>query len=200
MPRVNRAEICAADEVQVFHLVNRCVRRTHLCGVDRRSRKDYSHRKQWIRNRLEELAGIFGIDVLGFAVMSNHLHVVVRTRPDIVRQWSDTEVAQRWWRLFPQRREVDGRPSEPTEFELNAIRNDAQKLKTVRPRLADISWLMRCVAEPIARRANREDEVTGRFWEGRFKAQPLLDDTALAACMAYVVMLMLPSTVMTEHG
>jgi len=53
MPRVNRAEICAADEVQVFHLVNRCVRRTHLCGADRRSRKDYSHRKQWIRNRLE---------------------------------------------------------------------------------------------------------------------------------------------------
>jgi len=140
------------------------VRRTHLCGVDRRSRKDYSHRKQWIRDRLEELAGIFGIDVLGFAVMSNHLHVVVRTRPDIVRQWSDTEVAQRWWRLFPQRREVDGRPSEPTEFELNAIRNDVQKLNTVRERLADISWLMRRVAEPIARRANREDEVTGRIF------------------------------------
>jgi hypothetical protein len=34
MPRVNRSEICADDEVQVFQLVNRCVRRTFLCGVD----------------------------------------------------------------------------------------------------------------------------------------------------------------------
>ena len=186
MPRVRRTEICAQDEVQAFHLINRCVRRTYLCGKDRKSGKDYSHRKQWIRDRLEELAGIFGMDVLGFAVMSNHLHVVVRTRPDVVLEWSDDEITLRWWRLFPQRRNEDQSPAEPTEFELNAIRNDKAGLKEKRKRLADISWFMRCLAEPIARRGNKDDEVTGRFWEGRFKAQPLLDETALAACMAYV--------------
>ena len=179
MPRLNRSEVCAAAEVQVFHLINRCVRRTYLCGKDRRSGKDYSHRKQWIRNRLEELAGIFGIDVLGFAAMSNHLHVVVRTRPDLVAGWSDDEVTARWWRLFPQRRNEDHSPAEPTEFELNIIRNDAAGLLEKRKRLSDISWLMRCLVEPIARRSNKEDEVTGRFWEGRFKAQPLLNETAL---------------------
>lgn len=186
MPRVNRSEICASDEVQVFHLINRCVRRTFLCGKDKRSGKDYSHRKQWIRDRLEELAGIYGIEVMGFAVMSNHLHVVVRTRPDIVKAWSDDEIALRWWRLFPQRRDENKRPAEPTEFELNSIRNDAAGLKEKRRRLTDISWFMRCLAEPIARRGNRDDKVTGRFWEGRFKAQPLSDEAAIAACMAYV--------------
>ena len=95
MPRWNRSEICAEDENQAFHLINRCVRRTYLCRKDRRIGKEYSHRKEWIRARLEELAGIFGLDVLGFAVLCNHLHVVVRTRPDVVRAWSDDEVAVR---------------------------------------------------------------------------------------------------------
>lgn len=186
MPRVNRTELCAAEEIQAFHLINRCVRRTFLCGKDRRSGKDYSHRKEWIRERLEELAWIFGIDVLGFAVLSNHLHVVVRTRPDVVTSWSDDEVALRWWRLFPQRRNSNGTPADPTEFELNAIRNDKPGLKEKRRRLKDISWFMRCLAEPIARRGNTDDQVSGRFWEGRFRAQLLLDETAIAACMAYV--------------
>ncbi len=186
MPRVKRTEICAEDEIQAFHLINRCVRRTFLCGKDRRSGKDYSHRKEWIRERLEELAGIFSLDILGFAVLSNHLHVVVRTRPDIVKAWSDDEVALRWWRLFPQRRNKNGSPAEPTEFELNAIRNDTSGLKEKRRRLKDISWFMRCLAEPIARRGNKDDRVSGRFWEGRFRAQILLDETAIAACMAYV--------------
>ena len=186
MPRVKRTELCAEDEIQAFHLINRCVRRTFLCGKDRRSGKDYSHRKEWIRERLEELAGIFAVDILGFAVLSNHLHVVVRTRPDIVKAWSTDEVALRWWRLFPQRRNKNGTPAEPTEFELNAIRNDTSGLKEKRRRLKDISWFMRCLAEPIARRGNKDDHVSGRFWEGRFRAQILLDETAIAACMAYV--------------
>jgi REP element-mobilizing transposase RayT len=186
MPRLNRSEICAYDDVQAFHLINRCVRRTYLCGKDRRSGKDFSHRKQWIRDRLEVLAGIFGIEILGFAVMSNHLHVVARTRPDVVKAWSDDEVALRWWRLFPQRRLADHSPAEPTEFELNMIRNDATRLSEKRKRLSDVSWFMRCLAEPIARQGNKEDKVTGRFWEGRFRAQPLLDEAAIAACMVYV--------------
>ena len=151
MPRLNRTEICADEEILAFHLINRCVRRTYLCGRDRRSGKDYSHRTAWIRERLEELAGIFGIDVLGFAVLSNHLHVVVRTRPDIVKSWTNEEVALRWWRLFPQRRDANGVAAEPLESELNSICNDKSALKEKRRRLCEISWFMRCLAEPIAR-------------------------------------------------
>ena len=186
MARVNRREVLADDEVQVVHCVNRCVRRGFLCGKDPFTGQDYEHRRQWIRDRLEFLAGVFGIDVLGFAVMSNHLHCVLRSRPDVVATWSDDEVARRWWNLFPRRKNEDGSPAEPTETDLNMIRNDAAVLAERRARLSSISWFMRCTSEVIARRANHEDECTGRFWEGRFRAQVLPDEAAIAACMAYV--------------
>ena len=186
MPRVNRREIFSETDVQVFHLISRCVRRNHLCGHDRRSGRDYSHRREWVRGRLEELAGIFAIEVLGYAIMGNHMHLVIRTRPDIISGWTDDEVALRWWSLFPQRRGPSGAAQQPTTEELNHIRNDASGLADRRRRLVSVSWFMKCVSEPIAKRANREDEVTGHFWEARYKAQPLLDETAIAACMAYV--------------
>ena len=186
MPRVNRREIFADAEIQAFHVINRCVRRTFLCGSDAKSGRDFSHRKEWIRDRLELLAGIFAVDVMGFAVLSNHMHVVVRTRPDVVATWSDDEIAVRWWNLFPQRRLKNGSAAEPTEFELNHIRNDASGLKEKRRRLSNVSWFMKCLSEPIAKRGNREEEVTGHFWEARYKIQPLLDEMAIAACMAYV--------------
>ena len=186
MPRVNRREIVADGEIQVFHVVNRCVRRTHLCGKDRQSRKDYSHRRDWIRQRLEFLAGVFAVDILGFAVMSNHLHVVVRTRPDVGTSWSDEDLARRWWNLFPKRKNKDKSPAEPTEEELAKINNSPNGMKEKRRRLSNLSWFMKCLCEPIAKEANREDKVRGHFWESRYKAQPLLDEMAIAACMAYV--------------
>ena len=171
MARAVRNEVIADGEVGVYHCINRCVRRAFLCGQDPVSGRSFEHRKVWIQQRLEMLAGQFGIDVLGFTIMSNHLHVVLRNRPDVVAAWSDDEVARRWWNLFPQRRDEQGQPAEPQPHELAMLRADARALAERRARLSSLSWFMRCLCEGIARQANREDQCTGRFWEGRFKCR-----------------------------
>ena len=186
MPAYARREIVDNTEVGIYHCVSRCVRRAFLCGEDALTGRNFDHRKDWIRNRLEELAGAFAIDVLGFAVMSNHLHVMVRIRPDLSCQLSDEQVARRWLRIFRKRRDAAEAPNEPDVRELAMLLADPEAVALRRGRLADLSWFMRALCEPIARRANREDGVTGRFWEGRFKSQAVLDESAALACSIYV--------------
>ena len=185
MARMNRRDVFDPNEVMVFHCVQRTVRRAWLCGQDPLSGKSFEHRRTWIQDRLQELSANFGIDCLSFAVMVNHIHVILRNRPDVVGTWSDDEVARKWWQLFPLRRNKDKTPATPTDEELKMLSTPVRS-KQLRTRLSDISWWMRALAEPIARRSNREDQCTGRFWEGRFKSQKLADETAILACSAYV--------------
>jgi hypothetical protein len=99
----------------------------------------------------EFLASVFAIDCLTYTVLSNHLHILLRTRRDVAAQWSGEEVARRWLRLFPQRRNPDGTAAEPTEAEIKSISGNRKRLAEIRTRLSDISWWMRCTAENIAR-------------------------------------------------
>lgn len=185
MPRPQRSSQFDSSEVGIVHVVQRCVRRAFLAGVDHASGKDYSFRKEWIRRRMEALASVFAVDVLSYAILSNHMHQILRNRPDVVAIWSDQEVAIRWLKVFPGRR-LDEHLAEPTENDVKMLCADQERLAEVRMRLSDISWFMRALAEPIARMANRQDQCTGRFWEGRFKAQRIVDEAGLLACSMYV--------------
>jgi REP element-mobilizing transposase RayT len=186
MGRPKRREQFESSEVCIVHTIQRCVRRAFLAGMDQQTGRDYSYRREWIRRRLESLASVFGIDVLTYAVMSNHLHTIVRNRPDVVAQWSDEQVAVRWLSVFPGQRLEELHLSQPTEAQVQMLVSSPEQLAVIRQRLSDISWFMRALAEPIARLANREDECTGRFWEGRFKAQRITDEAGLLACAMYV--------------
>ena len=165
-----------------YHCVSRCVRRAFLCGLDHLTGRDCSHRKLWVEDRLRELAELFALNIYAYAVMSNHLHVVVQLDPETALAWPSDEVASRWVRLFPVKvaGELDSEANAQRHANLLA---QPERLGECRARLASLSWFMRCLSEPIARRANGEDHCTGRFWEGRYKCHALLDERALLACM-----------------
>jgi REP element-mobilizing transposase RayT len=170
----------------VYHCFSRCVRRAFLYGFDILTRRDFSHRKAWLVERLRYLASIFAIEVCAYAVMENHYHVILRTRPDSVAGWSDREVATRWLTLFPRHRDIRGTPIPPAEKEIGALVDCPDRIARLRRRLCNLSWYMGRLNEFIARAANKEDKVKGRFWESRYKCQVLLDEAAIAACMVYV--------------
>jgi len=99
IPAYPRNQIIAANEVGIHHCYNRCVRRAFLCGFDPVTGRSFEHRKEWIQLRLELLAVSFGIEICDFALLDNHIHLILRTRPDIVADWQDREVALRWWNI-----------------------------------------------------------------------------------------------------
>ena len=184
---VARREIVADGVEGIYHCVSRCVRRAFLCGEDSYTQTSFEHRKSWVEARLALLSQAFALQVCAFAVMSNHLHVVTRTRPDWVESWSDEEVARRWLLVFPKRKGPKGKQLPASSAEIKAIcKSEEPGIDVVRKRLVSVSWFMRSLNENIARRANREDGCKGRFWEGRFKCQVLLDESALLTCMTYV--------------
>jgi REP element-mobilizing transposase RayT len=181
-----RSKYVQEGQEGVYHCYSRCVRRAFLCGFDTLTLRDFSHRKAWLVDRLRYLAAIFAIEVCAYAVMETHYHTILRTRPDIVALWSDREVATRWLTLFPQHHDISGAPMPPTEKEITALADRPERIAVLRKRLCSLSWFMGRLNEFIARAANKEDKVKGRFWESRFKCQALLDEVATACCMVYV--------------
>jgi len=182
-----RSSLLSLQDTPWYHIVSRCVRRAFLCGDDAHSGQNFDHRRQWIVEWLMRLAGIFSIDVAAYAVMSNHYHIVMRVDVERAQNWSVEEVLERWTQLFTGPLLVQRYLSPAREGMGEAeIRRVEQFAEEYRERLTNISWFIRILNENIARQANKEDQVKGHFWEGRFKSQALLDETALLSAMAYV--------------
>lgn len=184
MTSPRKDKICL-DATSFYHCISRCVRRSFLCGVDKVLKKNYNHRRAWIEERLLTLSEWFCINVVSYAVMSNHYHVILQVNKDHALSLSDQEVALRWSRLckFDELTKEFIRGEKLSKRKNSKMKN---RIKVWRERLYSISWFMKMMNEYVSRRANKEDKLTGAFWESRFKSQALLDEKALLACMAYV--------------
>ncbi len=156
--------------------MSRCVRRLHCLQDERRD---------WVERSLRYHASLMAIDVLTYAVMNNHMHVVIRIRPDLVKEWSGREVVDKWLDLVP-RRSCFGELMEADELTRQLFVADEAWVEERRARLCSMSWFMRLVKQKLAIRANKEDDVSGYFWDERFKSVALPDQRAILACMVYV--------------
>ncbi len=175
-PRASKVDLNATP---FYHCMSRCVRRSYLCGKDLHTGVDYEHRKGWLVAKIKQLSKIFAIKICAYAIMSNHYHLVLFVNSSQAKNWTDAQVIERWAALFP----VDAAKLGNSFIDQKLI---DMKVALWRERLMSISWFMRCINEYIAIYSNQEDNCKGRFWEGRFKSQALLDEGAVLAAMAYV--------------
>ena len=184
MPQA-RKHLVSIEDTPYYHIVSRCVRRTFLCGKDLKTGEDYEHRRQWIVDRIRILSSVFSIEILSYAVMSNHYHIVVKLDYNAPNTWSMEEIIQRWLCVFKGpaiiQNYLKGKITHPAELDLVT-----EIVQTWRQRLGDLSWFMKLLNEPIARQANKEDNCSGHFWQARFRSDALLTEEALLTCMAYV--------------
>jgi len=176
---VARSQLVDVSVTRYYHCISRCVRRAFLCG------EGFEHRKQWIEDRLETLAGCFGVSVCGFSVMGNHLHVLVRLDTDEAESWSAEEVIRRWIVAYPPKT-AKGKEIEVSQAWIDHHAKDEKRVQLLRERLANLGWFMKALKEPLARMANKEDECKGTFWESRYKSIAILDEEALLATCAYI--------------
>jgi hypothetical protein len=162
MPRPRKELISLAD-TPYYHITSRCVRRAFLCGIDHYSGQSYEHRRQWVVDRVRLLSSSFAIDVCAYAIMSNHYHLVLKACPEQLEDLSDDDIMDRWCALFKGpllvQRYRDGEGLKSFE------RTTVSDIVTVwRSKLFSISWFMRCLNQPIASQANREDKFARKFW------------------------------------
>jgi len=174
-----RSQLVDLDVTLYYHCISRCVRRAFLCG------DGFEHRRQWIEDRIEMLAGHFAVSVCGFSVMGNHLHLLVRLDPNTADAWSSEEVARRWLAVYPPRT-ADLDDSKIVKTMIDEILKDERLVAKYRRRLQDLGWFMKALKEPLARIANKEDDCKGTFWESRYKSIAVLDEEALLATCAYI--------------
>lgn len=179
-----RKHLVKPEVTPYYHCTSRCVRRTFLCGNDPVTGRSFEHRKSWIEERLWSLSAIFCIDICAYAIMSNHYHLVVHINDSQANKLSDREVLSRWEKLhkIPENLLPLFRKDRLEKREKALINRHISLWKQ---RLSSLSWFMREMNMAIAQQANKEDECTGHFWEGRYTSKALLDEQALISAMAY---------------
>ena len=187
----NRTLVYKREQRGVYHITSKTVRGMYLFGKDPLTGKDYSHRREIVIERITYLARFFYIDLITFAVLINHVHLMLRNLPLIASQASDFDIIFRAVHIFPEKFRRLGLKLADVQAgraddRIREMCEDTELVDEMRIRLSDISWFMRQLNQNLARRFNAEDGLKGAFWASRFHCRPVKGTYEMFVCCFYV--------------
>ncbi|NCD34456.1 MAG: transposase [Spartobacteria bacterium] len=166
------------DRLSYYHLITRVVMREMLLG-------EKEKRELW--RLVRRVEGFTGVRVLTYALMTNHVHILVE-EPDrntevdeyeLVKRlrclygaMGTTEILERW-ELWTERGMLD------------AVEEDKARY---RRRMHDISEFMKQIKQRFASWYHRQHGTCGTMWQDRFKSVLVEDGAALRTMAAYIEM------------
>jgi REP element-mobilizing transposase RayT len=179
-----RRKIVTPDIPSAYFITCRCNYAAELFG------ETTPYRKGWVEDEIFRLINIMAIDLFAHSVLSNHYHILIKIRPDIVKRWSAEEVAKRYFALCPSSRKK--RPKgvkksdPPTQKEINWFVFASGKLKRARKRLSCVSFFMQRLNHRISCLVHADEGVKGRLWESRFHSRRVVDAVSFLRMMIYI--------------
>jgi putative transposase len=125
--------------------------------------------KEVLRKQLWQVADYCGVEILTYAILSNHFHVLVRVpqRTPV----ADSELIRRYRMLYPKPTKYQAARFEAIQAQLKS--DGAEALIWRRRQLAmmgDLSPFMRLVKQRFSTWFNRSHNRYGTLWSERFKS------------------------------
>ena len=124
--------------------------------------------KEWLLTLMSNLAAFGGLQLVSFAIMTNHLHVLIHVpeRQDV----SDKELLKRL-RLIYTGREVDMIDKQLQDCRLGKNDDGAEILKKrFTYRMYDISEFFKALKQQFSQYYNTRENRCGPLWDQRFKS------------------------------
>jgi putative transposase len=167
--RMRRAGVGKGEDA-LFHVVSRvCGQSFLLTDVE----------KEGFRDLLRRVAGFCGVEVITFALLDNHFHLLIEV-PGAVGELDDEALLQRASLLYGKERR--GQPLSMARIE-GALRAGGEVRSAMRAllmgRMASLPMFMKMLKQRYSIFFNRRFDRVGTLWEGRFRSV-LVEDSRVA--------------------
>ncbi len=137
MPRIARLKV--KGEPAVYHVMSRAALEGFVLG---------DVKKDYLLKLIQKLSKAYFAEVLGFCLMGNHFHLLIRMHPG--EDYDDEEIKRRYKLYY----------GEDSKAEVN----DQKMIRLLRKKWANLSEYMKEIKQGFSRFYNRRNNRKGFFW------------------------------------